>query len=115
MTRNLGGAVGIALLQTFLTKREHYHSNVLVQSVSLFQEATRVRIVRLTSYFHSHGINDQALAAQKAIAAIALRVRQQAYVMAFNDTFLLLGVTLTIALAAVLLLKKPGHIAAGGH
>ncbi|TPL23386.1 multidrug efflux MFS transporter [Mesorhizobium sp. B2-4-9] len=114
MTRNLGGAVGIALLQTFLTKREQYHSNVLVQSVSAFEEATRVRIERLTAYFHSHGINDQALAAQKAIVAIALRARQQAYVMAFNDTFFLLGVSLTIALAAVLLLKKPGHIAAGG-
>ncbi|WP_286438179.1 MDR family MFS transporter [Mesorhizobium opportunistum] len=114
MTRNLGGAVGIALLQTFLTKREQYHSNVLVQSVSVFEEATRVRIARLTAYFHSHGINDQALAAQKAIVAIALRARQQAYVMAFNDTFFLLGVSLTIALAAVLLLKKPGHIAAGG-
>lgn len=114
MTRNLGGAVGIALLQTFLTKREQYHSNVLVQSVSVFEEATRVRVTRLTAYFLSHGINDQAFAAQKAIVAIALRVRQQAFVMAFNDTFFLLGVSLTIALAAVLLLKKPGHVAAGG-
>ena len=114
MTRNLGGAVGIALLQTFLTKREQYHSNVLVQSVSVFEEATRVRVARLTAYFLSHGISDQALAAQKAIVAIALRVRQQAYVMAFNDTFFLLGASLTIALAAVLLLKKPDHIAAGG-
>jgi DHA2 family multidrug resistance protein len=42
--RNLGGAVGIAMLQTFLTKREQYHSNVLTQSVSVFAEATRVRI-----------------------------------------------------------------------
>src|SRR5258707_15060389 len=41
MMRNLGGAVGIALLQTLLTKREQYHSNVLMQSVSLLQHATR--------------------------------------------------------------------------
>jgi DHA2 family multidrug resistance protein len=115
MTRNLGGAFGIALLQTFLTKREQYHSNVLVQSVSMFEEATRARIERITAYFLSHGVSDHALAAHKAIVAISLRVRLQAYIMAFNDTFLLLGVTLTIALAAVLLLKKPGHIAAGGH
>src|SRR6201988_5550225 len=44
MTRNLGGAVGIALLQTLLTKREQYHSNVLMQSVSLFEQATRSRL-----------------------------------------------------------------------
>src|SRR2546421_6681782 len=40
MMRNLGGAVGIAMLQTFLTKREQFHSNVLTQPVSLFAEAT---------------------------------------------------------------------------
>ncbi|MGY4496919.1 DHA2 family multidrug resistance protein [Bradyrhizobium sp. GM24.11] len=43
MTRNLGGAIGIAALQTLLTKREQYHSNVLVQSVSMFEQATRTR------------------------------------------------------------------------
>ncbi|MFP3589576.1 EmrB/QacA family drug resistance transporter, partial [Paraburkholderia sp. SIMBA_055] len=32
MMRNLGGAIGIALLQTFLTKREQFHSNVINQS-----------------------------------------------------------------------------------
>jgi DHA2 family multidrug resistance protein len=113
--RNLGGAVGIALLQTFLTKREQYHSNVLVQSLSLFEEAARARIERLTAYFLSHGVSDQALAAHKAVVAIALRVRQQAYIMAFSDTFFLLGVALAIALAATLLLKKPGHLEAGAH
>jgi len=44
MTRNLGGAIGIALLQTLLTKREQFHSNVLTGSVSLFSEATRQRL-----------------------------------------------------------------------
>src|SRR6185437_11791515 len=39
MMRNLGGAVGIAALQTLLTKREQYHSNMLSQSVSLFEQA----------------------------------------------------------------------------
>src|SRR3546814_10669717 len=34
MMRNLGGAVGIAMLQTFLTKREQFHSKVLMHSVS---------------------------------------------------------------------------------
>ncbi|MFX5397196.1 hypothetical protein ABTD40_20130, partial [Acinetobacter baumannii] len=50
MMRNLGGAIGIAALQTLLTKREQYHSNVLMQSVSLLEEATRSRIAQLTQY-----------------------------------------------------------------
>jgi DHA2 family multidrug resistance protein len=35
MTRNLGGSVGIALLATTLTNREHFHSARLGESVSL--------------------------------------------------------------------------------
>ena len=56
MMRNLGGAIGIAALQTFLTKREQFHSNVLTQSVSLFEQATRTRIDQLTQYFLNHGV-----------------------------------------------------------
>jgi MFS transporter, DHA2 family, multidrug resistance protein len=66
MMRNLGGAVGIALLQTLLTKREQYHSNVLMQSVSVFEQATRTRLEQLTQYFVNHGILDRADASHRA-------------------------------------------------
>ena len=114
MMRNLGGAVGIALLGTFLTRREQFHSNVLTQSVSLFDEATRTRIDHLTAYFLAHGISDRAAAWHKAVVAIGHGVRQQAYIMAFSDTFYLLGAALVVALIASLLLKKPDHLTAGG-
>ncbi|ANL33342.1 MDR family MFS transporter [Rhizobium phaseoli] len=114
MMRNLGGAVGIALLQTFLSKREQYHSNILTHSVSVFEEATRDRIARLTAYFMSHGVSDQALASHKAVVAIALKIRKQANIMAFSDAFFLLGVALVVALLAILLLKKPGQLSGGG-
>ncbi|CAN7257704.1 MDR family MFS transporter [Rhizobium leguminosarum] len=114
MMRNLGGAVGIASLQTFLSKREQFHSNILTNSVSVFEEATRDRIARLTGYFMSHGVSDQALASHKAIVAIALKIRKQANIMAFSDTFFLLGVALVVALLASLLLKKPGQLSGGG-
>jgi MFS transporter, DHA2 family, multidrug resistance protein len=112
--RNLGGAIGIALLQTFLTKREQFHSNVIGQSVSIFDEATRTRLDQLTHYFLTHGVSDPALALHKAVVAIGNRVHQQAYTMAFGDTFYLLGVALVIALVAALLLKKPARLSAGG-
>ncbi|MDK4705981.1 MULTISPECIES: MDR family MFS transporter [unclassified Rhizobium] len=113
MMRNLGGAVGIAALQTFLTKREQFHSNILTNSVSVFEEATRARVANLTNYFMNHGVSDQALATHKAIVAIAASLRKQANIMAFSDTFFLLGVALVIALVASLLLKKPGHLSGG--
>ncbi|NEJ25102.1 DHA2 family efflux MFS transporter permease subunit [Rhizobium leguminosarum] len=114
MMRNLGGAVGIASLQTFLSKREQFHSNILTNSVSVFEDATRDRIARLTGYFMSHGVSDQALASHKAVVAIALKIRKQANIMAFSDTFFLLGVALVVALLASLLLRKPGQLSGGG-
>lgn len=114
MMRNLGGAVGIAALQTFLTKREQFHSNILTNSVSVFEEATRARVANLTSYFMNHGVSDQALATHKAIVAVAASLRKQANIMAFSDTFYLLGVALVVALIASLLLKKAGQLSGGG-
>jgi MFS transporter, DHA2 family, multidrug resistance protein len=114
MTHNLGGAIGIAVLQTFQSKREQFHSNILTNSISLFEEATRNRIDRLTTYFLNSGVSDAATAHLKAIVAMALRVRQQANIMAFSDSFYLLGVALMLALVATLLLKKPGYLEAGG-
>jgi DHA2 family multidrug resistance protein len=114
MMRNLGGAVGIALLQTLLTKREQYHSNVLMQSVSLFEQATRTRLEQLTQYFVNHGILDRADALHRAYVAIGHIVQKQAYILAFSDTFYLLGVALIVALIATLFLKKAGPASAGG-
>jgi DHA2 family multidrug resistance protein len=114
MMRNLGGAMGIAALQTFQSKREQYHSNVITQSVSVFSEATRVRIDQLTHYFLTHGVSDPATATAKAIVAVGGRISRQANIMAFSDTFYFLGVAMVVALVATLLLKKADHLEAGG-
>ena len=107
MMRNLGGAIGIAVLQTFVTTREQFHSNVLMRSVSVLSEATRKRIDDLTQYFLTHGVSDPGAAAHQAIIAIGNTVRQQAFVMAFSDTFYLLGAALIVAMFAAALLKRP--------
>ena len=114
MMRNLGGAIGIAMLQTFLTKREQFHSNVLSQSVSLFEQATRARIEQLTQYFLNHGIADRATASHEAVVAIGRIVQKQAFIFAFSDTFYLLGAALIVALVATMFLKKADHLDAGG-
>jgi MFS transporter, DHA2 family, multidrug resistance protein len=111
MTRNLGGAIGIAALQTLLTKREQYHSNVLMQSVSMFEQATRTRNEQITQYFMSLGVIDRVDAAHRAYVAIGHIVQKQAFILAFSDTFYLLGM---VALLASLLLKKSDHLDAGG-
>jgi DHA2 family multidrug resistance protein len=114
MMRNLGGAIGIAALQTLLTKREQYHSNVLSQSVSVLEQATRTRLDQLTEYFMSHGVIERIDATHRGYVAIGKIIQKQAFILAFSDTFYALGVALIVALVAGLLLKRPDHLDAGG-
>jgi DHA2 family multidrug resistance protein len=114
MMRNLGGAIGIAALQTLLTKREQYHSNILTQSVSMFEDATRARIEKLTQYFVSHGVIDHVDATHRAYVAIGKIIQKQAFILGFSDTFYLLGASQIVALLAALMLTKPDRIEAGG-
>ena len=52
MFRNLGGAIGTAVLATVITKREQFHSNIIGQSVTLGREEVRDRIAQMTDYLH---------------------------------------------------------------
>jgi DHA2 family multidrug resistance protein len=117
MTRNLGGSIGIALLATALTNREHFHSARLGESVSLAAAATQARLDTLTQAFIAKGI-DPATAANQAIGAIDRIVRRESFVMAYNDGFWLVGVILLGAIIPLWFadkVKSPGGAGGGGH
>jgi MFS transporter, DHA2 family, multidrug resistance protein len=113
MLRNLGGAIGTAVLATVITKREQFHSNIIGQSVTLSREEVRGRIAQLTNFFIAHGVPDPAAAGQQAIVALGKAVKQQALVMGFSDTFAVIGAVLVFAAIAVLFTRKV-KAAAGG-
>jgi DHA2 family multidrug resistance protein len=106
MIRNLGGAIGIAVLQTFLTKREQFHSDVLTAQVSLLNGATRVRLNQLAQSFLVRGVSDPAFAQHEAMVAVGRIIRRQASMLAYSDTIILQSALLGLALVAVLLLRK---------
>jgi DHA2 family multidrug resistance protein len=106
MFRNLGGAIGTAVLATVITKREQFHSNIIGQSVTLGREEVRNRIAQMTDYFMAHGVPDPAAARQQAIVALGKTVKHQALVMGFSDTFAVIGVVLVLAAIAVALTAK---------
>jgi DHA2 family multidrug resistance protein len=117
MTRNLGGSVGIAMLATTLTNREHFHSAIIGQSVSSFSAATQQRLDQLTAAFIGNGI-DPATAAQQAIGVIDRVVRRESYVMAYNDGFVIMAVFLFACVGALLFadkVKAPSGPGAGAH
>jgi len=108
MLRNLGGAFGTALLATIATKREQFHSNVIGSDVTLFRDSVRERLNDLAAYFMSHGVSDAATAQRKAIVALGNIVRTQSMIMAYADTFAVLGMLLLLA-AGLLLFTRRGQ------
>ncbi len=116
MMRNLGGAFGTAALQTFLTRREQFHSTVINGDVSLFAQAARSRIEVLQRYFIGRGISDPQLAWHQAAVAVGKAVHGQAMIMGFADAFWLLGAMLVVAaLAAACLTRAEPASGPVGH
>jgi DHA2 family multidrug resistance protein len=103
--RNMGGAVGIALLQTLLSKREQFHSDILSSQVTLFAAATRRRLDRLIDYFMAHGASDRGIAYREAVVATGRAVRHQAFLLGFSDTIIIQSAVLALGLVAVLFLR----------
>lgn len=103
--RNLGGSVGIALLATFVSVREHFHSNHILEPVSLYNPETQERLAAMTSHFASQGA-DPELAQLQALTAIAAIARRESYVMAFNDAFFVIGSAFVVSLLVIMFLKK---------
>jgi MFS transporter, DHA2 family, multidrug resistance protein len=113
--RNLGGAVGIALLQTLLTKREQFHSDVLSSQVTLLATATRQRLDHLADYFLAHGASDRNLANSEAAVAIGRVIRHQAFMLGFSDVIIIQSAVLGLGLAAVLFLRGTSRSPAKGE
>lgn len=105
MMRNMGGSIGIASLATLLSNREQFHSNRLSDAVSLYNPETQQRIQKMTQYFINQG-SDLNTAKNQAIASISNLVRQEAFVMAFNDCFYFIGIALLLSGIAILFFKK---------
>ncbi len=105
MTRNLGGALGTAMLATVLTLREQFHSARLGESVSMLSAATQERFNQLVVAFMSHS-GDVNGAGQEATKAIGNIVRRESYVMAYNDCFFIMGVALLVSILGVWLADR---------
>jgi MFS transporter, DHA2 family, multidrug resistance protein len=114
MMRNLGGAIGTAVLATIVTKREQFHSNIIGQAVDLGREEVRSRLAQMTDYFLAHGVSDPTTAHHQALIALGNAVKRQALVLGYSDTFAVLGVVLILSAIAILFTRKPNAAAGGG-
>ena len=113
MTRNLGGSIGIALLATALTTREHFHSQRIGESVTSFALATQDRLAALTQSFIGQGM-DASTASDMALKAVDGIVRRESFVMAYNDGFFLVAMVLFACIGVLWFSDKVKAPSGGG-
>ncbi|MBS0243231.1 MAG: MFS transporter, partial [Proteobacteria bacterium] len=114
LMRNLGGAVGLALINTELNNRTDLHLERLREAVHWGRPVAEDTLAALTTRLSSL-IPNGDLAALKQMS---LMLRRQATVMAFSDVFLLLTVVFASLMLFAFLMRKPAPVpasAGGGH
>lgn len=103
LMRNLGGAVGLAVINTVLMRRSDLHYARLAESVHWGRQDIYDMVRQLSSRFDLPGM-DSYLAALQFLTNM---VYQQAMVMAFSDAFFLLTLLFSVLAAFVWVVKKP--------
>jgi MFS transporter, DHA2 family, multidrug resistance protein len=108
LLRNIGGAAGIAVIQTVMARDRQEHFNVLGAHVNAYSPSTQLMFQNLRSGFVARG-SDLVTATSRANAALSGMVQRQAAMIAFLDGFKLLAVVFLLLLPLVFLMKKPHH------
>jgi MFS family permease len=101
-TQSLGGALGSAVIGSFITWREKFHSNILVEHITLTDPLVAQRVSQLANAY-GRVITDKSLLNAEALALLGQQATKEAYVLAYNDTFLAIACLSALGLAALVI------------
>jgi DHA2 family multidrug resistance protein len=111
LTRNLGGAVGLAVINQVLNERTDLHISRLHDRVTWGNTSAVETLNQFTQRLQ--GMGDAALMAMKQLSQV---VHRQAVVMGYGDAFFMLTLFYLGLSLMVILLKKPASFSAdAGH
>jgi DHA2 family multidrug resistance protein len=105
LMRNLGGAVGIAVIAMLNTRYQQKYISILGSHVVQGDPATGQWVGSLRSMFLGSG-SGPGLADQRAYGAVFGLVQQQAAMRAFLDIFRLITVMFILMIPLLLLMRK---------
>src|ERR1700736_5384187 len=105
LTRNLGGAVGLAVINQVLNERTDLHISRLQDRINWGNAAATETLNLFTQRLQ--GIGDAALMAMKQLSQI---VHRQAVGMGYGDAFFMLTIFYFSLCLVVMLLKKPAAL-----
>ncbi len=110
LTRNFGGAVGLAMINTVMNHRWDLHLQRLHESIAWGHGAAEDTLADMTRAFGGMG-SDATLSATKQLA---LLVRRQALVLSLADVFVALTVLFLLLVLVTPLMQRPARPAGGG-
>jgi MFS family permease len=101
-TQSIGSLFASAMLGTFVTIREKFHSNALVEHILLQDPLVAQRVSQLSA---SYGriITDKTLLSAEGLSLLSQQVTREAYILAYNDTFLVICLASLLGLVVMLL------------
>ncbi|MCL6745576.1 MFS transporter [Kosakonia sp. R1.Fl] len=98
MSQNIGGLLGSAILGTFQTWREKYHSSLLADQLTTLNPLVNERLQYYSQMFQSQ-LGDSTLLSAQAVTQLQTASTLEANILAYNDTYLL---TASIAAATLI-------------
>jgi DHA2 family multidrug resistance protein len=105
MTTLGGTTLGVGLVSHFVTEREKFHSSFVLENVSLYDAFDSDRLITLARAFANQLVDDNG-ATTRAVALLASTARREAWVLAFNDAFLLVVAVLLIAAIGIVAIGR---------
>jgi DHA2 family multidrug resistance protein len=106
LMRNIGGSVGIALIQTFVVRQRQVHTTILAEHITPYSPATQLMLARLKVAFMAAG-SDAVTASERALAALWGMVQREAAILSFLDSFHVLGVVFLVIVPLAFLMRRP--------
>src|ERR1700751_596903 len=88
LTRDLGGAIGLATIVTLMNQRLHFHWNRLIEDINPARASVQRYLDMQVDRFESLIPGDPSHAAMKTLANL---VQREALVLTYNDLLLLIG------------------------
>lgn len=104
MLRQLGGAFGIAMMNTFVTQRFATHRTDLITNTASNDPEMMQRVSSSTQLFLSKGFNGLD-AQQLAYKSIDNTITRQAFLLSYLDAFLLISLFFIVTLPFLLMLR----------
>ena len=104
--RNLGGAIGIAAINTWLNDRTNLHWLRLNEALQTGSAEMSTWLARVSGHLQTSSA-DPVQAKERAAAMLAYFTRREATVMAFADSLWIMAALFAAALLLVPLIKRP--------